>query len=79
MLLTTLIIYQKRPIKIPKEISYLALFVSIGLLDISAFFSYSLGVMGEYASIVAPIGGTFTMVTILLARLFLKEGHKVIE
>lgn len=53
--------------------SLLSILIPIGLLDIGAFFSYSLGVGGESASIVAPIAASFPLITIILARIFLKE------
>ena len=51
----------------------LSLLILIGVFDIGGFFSYSLGVSGSQASIVAPIGSAFTLVTVILAKVFLKE------
>ena len=45
----------------------------IGFFDVIAFFTYNLGVIGNYTSIVASVGGSFSLVTIILARIFLKE------
>jgi drug/metabolite transporter (DMT)-like permease len=53
--------------------SLLMLLISIGLFDISAFFSYSLGVRTVNASLVAPVAASFPLITILLAKIFLKE------
>lgn len=47
--------------------------IFIGLLDVVAFVSYSAGVSGTYASIIAPISGAYTMVTMILARMFFRE------
>ncbi len=59
---------------VPKSIKFpIWLLILIGIFDIGGFFSYSFGVMGEYASIVAPIGSAFALVTVILAKLFLKE------
>ena len=51
----------------------LLLLILIGFFDIMGFFSYSLGVSGSQASVVAPIGSAFTLVTVILAKVFLKE------
>lgn len=45
----------------------------IGFLYYIALFAYSFGVRSEYASLVAPISASFPLVTIVLARFFLKE------
>ena len=42
-----------------------------------AFFTFSLGTSGSYASIVAPIGSAYALITIVLAKIFLKEKIKV--
>ena len=60
--------FVSKTVKIP-----LKLLIPIGIFDVGAFFAYSLGVSGSFASIVAPIGGANTVVTILLASLVLKE------
>jgi drug/metabolite transporter (DMT)-like permease len=49
------------------------LLLLIGVFDMAGFLSYSYGVAGAYASIVAPIGSAFALVSILLAKIFLKE------
>lgn len=49
------------------------LLIPIGILDIGAFFSYSLGVRTANASLVAPVAASFPLITVLLARIFLKE------
>ena len=54
----------------------LLLLLLIGVFDMGAFFTYSLGTSGSYASIVAPIGSAYTLVTIILAKIFLKEKIK---
>jgi len=61
----------KKNISFPKNI---ALFVVvIGILEVIAFLSYGVGINSEYTAIVAPIGATFPMITIILARIFFKE------
>jgi len=49
----------------------------IGLFDMAAFFTFSLGTSGSFASIVAPIGSAYALVTIILAKIFLKEKIKI--
>lgn len=49
------------------------LLVFIGLFDILAFFSYSLGVSQGYGSIVGPVSSASTLVTIFLGLIFFKE------
>jgi len=49
------------------------LLLAIGFFDIGGFFAYSFGVAGIQASIVAPIGSAFALVSVLLAKVFLKE------
>jgi len=59
---------------IPKTIKFpWKLLVLIGVFDVGGFFSYSFGVSGANASIVAPIGSAFALVTVVLAKIFLKE------
>ena len=55
----------------------LALLLAIGVFDMAGFLSYSYGVSTEHASIVAPIGSAFAVVTVLLAQIFLKEKMKL--
>jgi len=52
---------------------YLAPLIIIGLLDVGAFFAYTFGIRGEQVSIVAPIIAAFPLVTVALAKIFLKE------
>ena len=49
------------------------LLMAIGLFDVGGFFAYSFGVSGTQASIVAPIGSAFALVSVILAKIFLKE------
>ena len=65
--------FSKKSLKIDLQIPLLILLFLIGFLDIIAFFAYSFGVEREYASIVAPVAASFPLVTIILARIFLKE------
>ncbi len=66
---------RKSNISFPKNV---ALFVVIiGVLEVIAFISYGIGVNSEYTAIVAPIGATFPMTTIILARIFFKERLEI--
>ncbi len=49
------------------------LLIFIGLFDILAFFSYSLGVSKGFGSIVGPVSSASTLVTIFLGLIFFKE------
>jgi len=74
LLLTGFIFYTHQSF-IPKSRKFpLKLLLLIGVFDIGGFFSYSLGISATSASIVAPIGSAFALVTVLLARIFLKEN-----
>ena len=63
----------KRKLAFSPQRTLLSLIILAGILDISAFFTYSFGVQGELASIVAPISAAFPLVTVVLAKIFLKE------
>lgn len=47
--------------------------IIIGLFDAMAFVGFGLGVHSEYVSIVSPVAASFPLITIILARIFLKE------
>lgn len=66
---------RKQNISFPKNVALLL--VLIGVLEVVAFLSYSIGVNSEYTAIVAPIVATFPMVTIILARIFFKESLEI--
>lgn len=53
------------------------LLIFIGLFDMMAFFSYSLGVSKGFGSIVGPVSSASTLVTIFLGCIFLKEKLSV--
>ncbi len=55
------------------QLSTMIFLLPIGFLDVGSFFSYSFGIRMEYSSIVAPIAASFPLITIILARIFLKE------
>ena len=76
VLLITYIFYSKKSF-LPKsdKFPWITLLL-IGLFDMLAFFTYSLGVSGAYGSIVAPISSANTLVTIVLSVIFLKERVK---
>ena len=65
----------RRNIAFPKNVAFFV--ISIGFLETIAFLSYGMGVTSEYTAIVAPIGAAFPMITILLARIFLKETLEI--
>jgi len=73
LFLASYIIFRKQSFRKNLQPSIFILLFPAGLLDMVAFFAYSFGVEREYASIVAPIGASFPLVTIVLARIFLKE------
>lgn len=73
LLLTTYILYSKKSL-LPKTSNFpWGILILIGLFDMLAFFTYSLGVSASYGSIVAPISSANTLVTIVLSLIFLKE------
>jgi len=45
----------------------------IGLFDVMAFVGFGLGVNSEYVSIVSPVAASFPLITVIMARVFLKE------
>ncbi|KKQ02065.1 MAG: hypothetical protein US11_C0001G0024 [Candidatus Roizmanbacteria bacterium GW2011_GWA2_36_23] len=74
--LSFLLIYmlvKKQKIDKQKLKSNWLILIIIGVFDMVAFFSYSFGVMSEYASIVAPVAGAYSMITVVLGLVFLKE------
>jgi len=73
LFLISFIIFNKQSLRPNFRPSLLALLLPIGLLDIGGIFAYSYGVRGIYASIVAPVAASFPLVTIILAKIFLKE------
>lgn len=73
LLLVTYVLFGRKSLKISFQSPLLILLFFIGFLDVIAFFGYSFGVGGEYASIIAPIAAAFPLVTIILARMILKE------
>ena len=50
---------------------------AIGVLEVIAFFAYGSGITSEFTAIVAPVSAAFPAVTILLARIFLKERLEI--
>lgn len=65
--------FSRKSLKIDFKTSLLILLFFTGFLDMVAFFGYSFGVEGEYASIIAPIAASYPLATVILARIFLKE------
>ena len=77
LLMTGFIVFSKKTfVPISTKLPTLLLLL-IGVFDIGGFFSYSIGVAGSNSSIVAPISSAFALVTVLLARIFLKEKLEV--
>ncbi|KKQ23738.1 MAG: hypothetical protein US40_C0007G0052 [Candidatus Roizmanbacteria bacterium GW2011_GWC2_37_13] len=74
--LSLLILFSKKKF-VPEKIKFpWGLLLLIGIFDMGAFFTFSLGTSGSFASIVAPIGSAYALVTIVLAKIFLKEKIK---
>jgi drug/metabolite transporter (DMT)-like permease len=67
------VMWTKQSLRINFQLSILTLLFFIGFLDLVAFFGYSFGVEGEYASTIAPVAASFPLVTVVLARIFIKE------
>lgn len=72
-ILLTYIFFSKKEFSSEKKKFPSLLLIAIGAFDVAGFFSYSYGVEGEYASIVAPIGSAFALVSIILSFIFLRE------
>lgn len=49
----------------------------VGILSAVAFLLYAFGVSKDYTSIVAPVSASYPAVTVILARIFLKEKLEV--
>lgn len=62
----------KTKIVIPTKLIFLFI-VTAGLLDAFGYATYNVGVTTEFVSIISPIAAAYPVVTILLARFFLKE------
>ena len=74
--LSVFILFAKKSF-VPAKIKFpWRLLLLIGIFDMGAFFTFSLGTSGSLASIVAPIGSAYALVTIVLAKIFLKEKIK---
>ena len=55
-----------------KKIPWMLLII-IGFFDVCAFFAYSIGVSNAYGAIVAPISSAYSVVTVVLGVMILKE------
>lgn len=76
ILLSIFILFSKKKF-VPEKIKFpWGLLLLIGVFDMGAFFTFSLGTSGSLASIVAPIGSAYALVTIVLAKIFLKDKIK---
>ncbi len=79
IILTIYLLLTKQLVHINKIKNNILLLIFVGGLDMMAFFSYSFGVNGTNASIVAPVSSAFTMITILLGLLILKKNLYLIR
>ncbi len=61
----------KKDISFPK--SSASLLIMVGTLEVAGILIYGAAITAEYTAIVAPIGAAFPVITIMLARIFLKE------
>ncbi len=61
------------PLKIPKKTAIITLIVFVGLLDMLGTIFYGLGSSKDLISVVGPIAALYPAVTLVLARLFIKE------
>ncbi len=75
--LSIYLLWSKTPIVSKKVPMPWTLLVVIGVFDFAAFMSLSLGVLHSNSSLISPIASANTMITILLAQIFLKEGIKL--
>ncbi|HEC63994.1 MAG TPA: DMT family transporter [bacterium] len=57
----------------PTKKGFPLVLVGVGIFDVAGFFAYSLGTASSNASLVAPIGSAFALVSVILAVIFLKE------
>jgi len=73
LFLLPFIFINRRLIKIIPHFSSFIPLIFIGFLDVVAFFAYAFGIRGEQVSIIVAIVAAFPLVTIVLARIFLKE------
>src|SRR3989344_6565231 len=67
------IIIKKQEFKVNLRPPFLILLLTAGLLDVISFFAYTIGIRGESVFIVAPIATSYPIITIILAKIFLKE------
>lgn len=61
------------------QLSFISLVIPIGLLDVTSFFSYNFGLEGSLSLIISPVAASFPVITVLLARIFLKERLRTIQ
>ena len=61
----------KKDITFPKNST--SLLIIVGVLEVAGILIYGAGITSEYTAVVAPIGAAFPVITIILARIFLKE------
>ena len=73
LILLVYILYSKIAIFPKNQKLPFKLLIFIGLFDMLAFFSYSLGVSKGFGSIVGPVSSASTLVTIFLGLIFFKE------
>lgn len=64
---------KKIPLKFEWTKSLTLLIIIMAILDVSAFFILNMGMIGNEASIVAPVSAAYPLISIYLAYVFLKE------
>jgi len=69
--LLTYTLSAKKDITFPKNST--SLLIVVGTLEVAGILIYGAGITSEYTAVVAPIGAAFPVITIILARIFLKE------
>ena len=64
-------LFMKKELSFPKNMSKFIIIIAI--LETTAFLSIGAGISMEYTSIVYSVASSFPAITIILARMFLKE------
>ena len=72
VVLIGIFLMRKRELALPPAPVRISL-LSVGVLDTVAFLAFTTGMNLAYVAVVSPLSSLFTVVTVLLARLFLKE------
>jgi drug/metabolite transporter (DMT)-like permease len=51
----------------------IAILLFSGFLNMLAYIGYNVGIIKEYVSIIAPVAASYPLITVILAKIFLKE------